>query len=89
MTWPTRNPRSWSSCRAGMSSTTASDEGRLLVEMPELSATARIVAVNAGALFSRPGPRVVAGLEALAWGLHPDVFPPPPPGTAIALRGDR
>lgn len=32
----------------------------------------RIVAVNASAYFSRPGPRLVDGLELLAWVLHPD-----------------
>jgi iron complex transport system substrate-binding protein len=33
-----------------------------------------IVAVDAGAYFSRPGPRIVAGLELLAHILHPEVF---------------
>lgn len=32
----------------------------------------RIVAVNAAAYFSRPGPRLVDGLEVLAQALHPD-----------------
>jgi iron complex transport system substrate-binding protein len=39
----------------------------------------QIVAVEAGAYFSRPGPRLVDGLELLAWLLHPDRFPEPPP----------
>jgi iron complex transport system substrate-binding protein len=42
----------------------------------ELSALmpARIVAVNASAYFSRPGPRLIDGLELLAQILHPERF---------------
>ena len=39
----------------------------------------QVVAVEAAANFSRPGPRLVDGLELLAWLLHPDRFPEPPP----------
>jgi iron complex transport system substrate-binding protein len=35
----------------------------------------KIVAVDAGAYFSRPGPRIVDGLEMLAGILHPELFP--------------
>jgi iron complex transport system substrate-binding protein len=38
----------------------------------------RVFAVDANGYFSRSGPRVVDGLEALAWALHPDRFPEPP-----------
>jgi iron complex transport system substrate-binding protein len=38
----------------------------------------RIVAVDAAAYFSRPGPRLVDGLELLASVLHPDRMPEPP-----------
>jgi iron complex transport system substrate-binding protein len=38
----------------------------------------RIFAVDAAGLFSRPGPRLVDGLEVLAHVLHPDRFPDPP-----------
>ncbi len=38
----------------------------------------RVVAVDAAAYFSRPGPRLVDGLELLAHVLHPDLAPPPP-----------
>ena len=48
---------------------------------------ARVVAVDAAAYFSRPGPRIVSGLEALARALHPDAFPPPPPETMAAVEG--
>jgi len=40
----------------------------------------RIVAVNASAYFSRPGPRLVDGLELLAHVLHPERVPEAPPG---------
>jgi iron complex transport system substrate-binding protein len=38
----------------------------------------RIVAVDAAAHFSRPGPRLVEGLELLAHILHPDRLPDAP-----------
>ncbi len=52
----------------------------------ELRATGarRVVAVDGGAYFSRPGPRLVDGLELLAHVLHPDVFPEAP-GRALEL----
>jgi iron complex transport system substrate-binding protein len=37
-----------------------------------------VVAVDAGAYFSRPGPRIVEGLELLAHIIHPDRVPEPP-----------
>jgi iron complex transport system substrate-binding protein len=37
--------------------------------------TRRVVAVDAAALFSRPGPRLVDGLELLAHILHPELVP--------------
>jgi iron complex transport system substrate-binding protein len=41
----------------------------------------QVVAVNASAYFSRPGPRLIGGLELLAHILHPDRFPQAPEGT--------
>jgi iron complex transport system substrate-binding protein len=41
----------------------------------------QVVAVNASAYFSRPGPRLIGGLELLAHILHPDRFPQRPEGT--------
>jgi len=41
---------------------------------------ARVVAVDASAYFSRPGPRLVDGVELLGHVLHPDRVPAPPPG---------
>jgi iron complex transport system substrate-binding protein len=40
----------------------------------------RVVAVDAAAYFSRPGPRLVEGLELLGHVLHPDRLPEAPPG---------
>jgi iron complex transport system substrate-binding protein len=37
-----------------------------------------VVAVNASAFFSRPGPRIVDGLELLAHIIHPELFPEGP-----------
>jgi len=47
-------------------------------ELQDLAA--RVVAVDAAAYFSRPGPRLVDGLELLAHVLHPDRVPEAPPG---------
>jgi iron complex transport system substrate-binding protein len=38
-----------------------------------------VVAVNAAAYFSRPGPRIIDGLELLAHILHPELVPEPDP----------
>ena len=37
-----------------------------------------VVAVDAAAYFSRPGPRIIDGLELLAHIIHPELFPDPP-----------
>ncbi len=50
-------------------------------ELAQLGAP-RVVAVNASAYFSRPGPRLVDGLELLAHVLHPERVPAPPAGAA-------
>jgi iron complex transport system substrate-binding protein len=44
-----------------------------------------VVAVNASAYFSRPGPRIVDGLELLAHILHPELVPENPDLPAQAL----
>jgi iron complex transport system substrate-binding protein len=46
---------------------------------------ARVIAVDAAAYFSRPGPRLVDGVEWLGHLLHPDLVPAPTEGTAIPL----
>jgi iron complex transport system substrate-binding protein len=63
----------------------AEEEAGWVFEHPELRETpavrnGNVFAVDATSYFSRPGPRIVDGLEILAWALHPDAFPEPPPG---------
>lgn len=45
----------------------------------------RVVAVDAAAYFSRPGPRLVDGVELLAYLFHPDRVEPPPERRSIEL----
>ncbi|MBJ7458430.1 MAG: ABC transporter substrate-binding protein [Thermoleophilaceae bacterium] len=45
----------------------------------------RIFATDANAYFSRPGPRLVDGIELLAHTLHPTLFPEPAAGAMIPL----
>jgi iron complex transport system substrate-binding protein len=47
-----------------------------------------VVAVNAAAYFSRPGPRVIDGLELLASILHPELVPENPEHAGQALTVD-
>jgi iron complex transport system substrate-binding protein len=53
-------------------------------ELDALGAGA-IVAVDAASYFSRPGPRIVDGLELLAHILHPELFPEAPAGISLPL----
>jgi iron complex transport system substrate-binding protein len=46
---------------------------------------ARVHAVDASAYFSRPGPRLVEGVELLGHLLHPEAVPPPPSRRSIEL----
>lgn len=50
-----------------------------------LPRSAEVWAVDADAYFVRPGPRVVQGAEIMSRILHPDVFGPPDPSTAIRI----
>jgi iron complex transport system substrate-binding protein len=45
-----------------------------------------VFAVDASSYFSRPGPRIVEGLEILAWAVHPEAFPQPPTGRIVRVR---
>jgi iron complex transport system substrate-binding protein len=45
----------------------------------------RVVAVDAAAYFSRPGPRLVDGVELLAHILHPELVSAPPSGRMVEL----
>ena len=46
---------------------------------------ARVIAVDAAAYFSRPGPRLVEGVELLGHLLHPRLVPAPPTRRSIEL----
>ena len=67
------------------------DAARALVEAEEFADRLRelgadqVVAVNASAYFSRPGPRLADGLELLAHILHPDRVPQAP-AEALAVE---
>jgi iron complex transport system substrate-binding protein len=68
----------------------AEEEGDAVVHHPEIADTpaarnGNIFAVDATSYFSRPGPRVVEGLEILAWAAHPEAYPEPPSGTIVRL----
>jgi iron complex transport system substrate-binding protein len=62
----------------GYDAQTAWREAELHVERLRATGAQRVVAVDGGAYFSRPGPRLVEGLELLAHILHPDLFPDAP-----------
>jgi len=61
-------------------------EGKALLDVPALASASRIFAADGSAYFSRPGPRVVDGIEALAWAIHPDSIPAPRPEAIQSLR---
>jgi len=67
------------------------DAARALVEADDFAEQLRalgadqVVAVNASAYFSRPGPRLIDGLELLAHILHPDRVPQAP-AEALAVE---
>ncbi len=48
------------------------EQAAAFLQRPEVPRLGRIVAVDANAFFSRPGPRVVDGVELLAELLHPE-----------------
>jgi iron complex transport system substrate-binding protein len=64
----------------------AEEEAARIYGVPEFRGTTAyaggtVFATDASSFFSRPGPRLVDGLEALAWAVHPEAYPEPPPGT--------
>jgi iron complex transport system substrate-binding protein len=67
-------------------------ECQRLFDQPEFAGTpaargGAVYAVDASSYFSRPGPRIVDGLEIMAWVIHPEAFPEPPPNrVARVLR---
>jgi iron complex transport system substrate-binding protein len=68
----------------------AEEEGEALLGNPELADTpaarnSNVFAVDATSFFSRPGPRILDGVEILAWAVHPEAYPEPPPGSIVRL----
>ncbi len=68
----------------------AMGEAKGLGDVPALRSTpawrnGRVFVVDATSYFSRPGPRIVDGLELLAWVIHPDVFDQPPAGRVASV----
>jgi iron complex transport system substrate-binding protein len=69
----------------------AEEEGEALLGNPELADTpaarnSNVFAVDATSFFSRPGPRIVDGLEILAWAVHPEAYPEPPPDAIAHVK---
>ena len=69
----------------------AEEEALKLYDNPEFADTAaaregNVFAVDATSYFSRPGPRIVDGLEILAWAVHADAYPEPPPDTIVRVE---
>ena len=58
----------------------AAAEGRSLLDRPELASAGALYAVDASSYFSRPGPRLVDGVEVLASALHPGSITAPVEG---------
>jgi iron complex transport system substrate-binding protein len=64
----------------GYDAARAAEEARTYADRLAALGAERIVAVDAAAYFSRPGPRLIDGLELLAHVLHPDRVAPPERG---------
>lgn len=62
----------------GYDAARALEEAHAFAEELAAVGAGQVVAVDAAAYFSRPGPRIVEGLELLAHILHPDRVPEPP-----------
>jgi iron complex transport system substrate-binding protein len=69
----------------------AEDAALDLLQKPDFAETpaareGSVFAVDASAFFSRPGPRIVDGLDILAWAIHPEAFPEPPSDTVVRIE---
>jgi iron complex transport system substrate-binding protein len=70
----------------------AEGEASRIYQAPEFRETTAyasrtVFATDASSFFSRPGPRIVDGLEVMAWAIHPDDFPEPPDGAISRVTG--
>jgi iron complex transport system substrate-binding protein len=77
-------PCGWDTARA-LDAATAVTSRPGFADLPA-ARSGRVFATDGGAYFSRPGPRLVDGVEILAAILHPDVFAAPDPRDATRLR---
>jgi iron complex transport system substrate-binding protein len=69
----------------------AEAEAEKLYEIPDFAdmpaaRLGNVFAVDASSFFSRPGPRIVDGLEILAWAAHPEAFPEPSADVVARIR---
>ncbi|MCW2571899.1 MAG: periplasmic binding protein [Frankiales bacterium] len=60
----------------------------IVLSRPELIEVPTLIAAYGDAFFSRPGPRLVDGVEILAGLLHPNVWAAPSAEAAVVLRPD-
>jgi iron complex transport system substrate-binding protein len=70
----------------------AEEEAPAIYRIPEFRETTAyasdaVFATDASSYFSRPGPRIVDGLDILAWAIHPDEYPEPPEGRVRRVAG--
>jgi iron complex transport system substrate-binding protein len=68
----------------------AEEEAAQVLAHPEVADTPAVrnrnaFAVEATSFFSRPGPRIIDGVEILAWAVHPEAYPEPPAGSITRL----
>ena len=68
----------------------AEEEAARVLAHPEIADTPavrnrNVFAVEATSFFSRPGPRIVDGVEILAWAVHPEAYAEPPTGSITRL----
>lgn len=68
----------------------AEEEANRVLAHPEIADTPAVrnrnaFAVEATSFFSRPGPRIIDGVEILAWAVHPEAYPEPAPGSITRL----
>jgi iron complex transport system substrate-binding protein len=69
----------------GYGSGRAAEETRPWLDRLAALGASRVVAVDASSYFSRPGPRLVDGVELLAHVFHPDRVEAPPPDRFVEL----
>lgn len=70
----------------------AEEQGRMLFQNSFFAETpaaqeGSVFAVDATSYFSRPGPRLIDGLEIMAWAVHPETFAQPPAGRISKITG--